>query len=177
MQLVLTELLSSRMRPPRGTSACGPGSEFVGVAYGPDIGDLVARDVEGEDGDGAAVVLDDQAGLAVDGAFEDGQGWFAGGEVGQVAGDLAGAFDGVRGGGGQAAAVGGDGGVGVEQGDEGGDVAGLPGVFEVADDGGLAGGRGLGGLGGADPAAAGGGQLAAGGRGAAPTMRAISVKG
>src|SRR3989442_1360432 len=83
-------------------------------------------------------------------------GWCAGGEVGQVAGDLLGAFDGVQGGGGQAAAVGGDGGVGVEQGDEGGDVTGLPCVFEVADDGGLAGGGGRGGVGGADAAAAGG---------------------
>jgi hypothetical protein len=41
------------------------------------VGDVVARDVEGEDGDGGAAPLGDQAGLAVDGAFEDGQGWCA----------------------------------------------------------------------------------------------------
>src|SRR6185437_3377534 len=145
----------------------GPGPEFVGVAYGPDAGDLVVGDVEGEDGDGGAVVLDDQAGLAVDGAFEDGQRWCLADQAGQVAGDLLGAFDRMQGRGDQAAAVGGDGGVGVEQPDEGGDVLGLPGVLEVADDGGLAGGGSRRGVGGTDAAAAGGGQLAAGGRGAA----------
>src|SRR6185312_6703486 len=148
-------------------SAGGPGPELVRVADSPDVGDVVACDVEREDGDGAAVPLGDQAGVAVHGSFEDGQGWSASGEVGQVAGDLTGAFDGVQGGGGLAAAVGGDGGAGVEQGDEGGDVPGLPRVLEVADDGGLPGGGGRGWVGGADAAAAGGGQLAAGGRGAA----------
>jgi hypothetical protein len=58
------------------------GSGFVGVAYGPDVADVVACDVEGKDGDGGAVLLGDRAGLAVDGAFEDGQGWCAGGEAG-----------------------------------------------------------------------------------------------
>jgi hypothetical protein len=40
-------------------SACGPGSELVGVPYGPDAGDAVACDVEGENGDRGAVVLGD----------------------------------------------------------------------------------------------------------------------
>src|SRR4029077_19208633 len=77
------------------------------------------------------------------------------------------AFDRMQGRGDQAAAVGGDGGVGVEQADEGGGVGGLPGVLKAAEDGGLAGGGGRRGVGGADAAPAGGGQLAAGGRGAA----------
>src|SRR5262249_58073655 len=107
------------------------------------------------------------AALAIDGGCEDGQVRRIAGELGQVAGDLLGAFDRVQGGGSPAAAVGGDGGVGVKQADERGDVAGLPRGFEVTDDGGLAGGGRRGGLGGADATAAGGGQLAAGGRGAA----------
>jgi hypothetical protein len=131
------------------------------------VADVIVCDVKGEDGDGGTVPLGDQAGLAVDGAFEDGQVGCVDGEIGQVAGDLLGALDGVQRGGGPPAAVGGNGGTGVEQGDEGGDIAGLPGGFEVADDGGLAGGGGRTGVGGADAAAAGGGQLAAGGRGAA----------
>ena len=68
------------------------------------MADVIAGDVEGEHGDGGAVVLGNQAGLAVDSAFEDGQGWSAGGEVGQVAGGLLGALDRVQGGSGQAAA-------------------------------------------------------------------------
>jgi hypothetical protein len=101
---------------------------------------MVVSDVEGEDGDRGALVLGDQAGLAVDGAFQDRQRWCAGDEIGQVTGDLLGAFVGVQGGGGQTAAVRGDGRVGVEQGDDGGDVTGLPGSAEVADDRGLPGG-------------------------------------
>jgi hypothetical protein len=50
------------------------GRSLSGVAYGTDVADVIAGDVEGEDGDGGAVVLGNQAGLAVDSAFEDGQG-------------------------------------------------------------------------------------------------------
>src|SRR5581483_2937102 len=38
-------------RPSGRASAGGPGAEFVGVADGPDVGDAVVGDVEGEDGD------------------------------------------------------------------------------------------------------------------------------
>ena len=52
-----------------------PGAELVGVADGPDAADAVAGagvgEVEREDGHHDAVLLDDQAGLAVDGAFEE----------------------------------------------------------------------------------------------------------
>src|SRR5262249_31783060 len=91
------------------------------------------------------------------------------GQAGQVGGDLAGALDGLEGGGDQAAAVGGHGGAGVEQGDQRGDVLGFPGPFEGADDGGLAGWGGCGGGGGAGAGggAGGGGQVGAGGGGAA----------
>src|SRR5215469_13392050 len=119
--------LRARAQGRLAASACSPGPELVGVADGPDAGDAVAGDLEGEDGDGGAVELGDQAGLAVDGAFGDGQVWCMGGEAGQVASGLLGAFDGVQGGGDQAAAIGGDGGGGIEQSDEGGDVPGLPG--------------------------------------------------
>jgi hypothetical protein len=37
------------------------------------VADVIVCDVKSEDGDGGAVPLGDQAGLAVDGAFEDGQ--------------------------------------------------------------------------------------------------------
>src|SRR5215469_15762680 len=54
-------------------SACGPGPEFLGVAYGPDVLDPVAGDLEREHGNGDVVLLGDQAGLAVDHALQDRQ--------------------------------------------------------------------------------------------------------
>src|SRR5438874_5935448 len=65
---------------------------------------------------GDAVQLSDQAGLAVDRALQEPHvAGCSGGEVGQVAGDLLAAFDGVERGAGETAAVGGQRGVGVEQ--------------------------------------------------------------
>jgi hypothetical protein len=81
-------------------SACDPGPELVRVAYDPDVADVIVCDFKGEDADGGAVPLGDQAGLAVDGSLEDGQVRRVDGQVGQVAGDLLAAFDGVQGGGG-----------------------------------------------------------------------------
>jgi hypothetical protein len=109
-------------------SARGPGAELVGVAYGPDVGDLVTGDLEGEHRDGDAIVLGDQAWLAVDRAFEDGHSWCAGGEVSQVAGDLLATVNRVQRGAGQAA-VGDHRRSGVEQADEGFDVPGFPGFL------------------------------------------------
>ena len=54
-------------------SACRPGPELVGVAYGPDVLDPVACDVEREHRHGDAVLLGHQAGLAVDRAFQERQ--------------------------------------------------------------------------------------------------------
>ena len=50
----------------RRVSAGRPGPELVGVADGPDVGDPVACDLEREHRNGDAVLLGDQAGLAVD---------------------------------------------------------------------------------------------------------------
>ena len=161
----------------RLASACGPGAEFVGVAYDPDVLDPVACDLEREHGDGGAVVLGYEAGLAVDGAFEECHaGGLAAGDVDPGAGDLVGAFDGVQEGDGEAAAVGGGGGGGVEQGDQGVDVLGFPGLLEGPDEAGLAAGRGAGGCAArmrrrAEEASW---RQAAGVR---PTMPAISAKG
>src|ERR1700742_3741022 len=116
-----------------GWSAGGPGAEFVGVADGPDVGDLVVGEVEGEDGGDGPLVLADQAGLAVDGALEEGQVGDAPGQVGQVGGDRAGALDGGERGGDHTAAVGDDRGVGVEQANDRVDVLGFPGSLEVAE--------------------------------------------
>jgi hypothetical protein len=82
--------------------------------------------VEREDRSGDAVVLGDQAGLAVDPALQEPQAGFPAGDAGVEAGDLLGASDLVQRGGGQAAAVGGHGGAGVEQADEGARCPWLP---------------------------------------------------
>jgi hypothetical protein len=58
--------------------------------------------------------------------------------------DLLATLDGAQEGGGEAAAVGDRGDVGVEQADQGADVLGFPGRLEVADQVGLPGGRGRG---------------------------------
>src|SRR6185312_1912317 len=135
--------------------------------YGPDVADVAAGDVEGEDRDDGPAVVRDQARLAVHGALEDGHARRADGQVGQVAGDLLGALDRFQRGGGEPAAVRGERDVRVEQRDERGDVVGLPGVLELAYDGELPVGGGRRGPGVADPAASGGGKLPARGRGAA----------
>jgi hypothetical protein len=125
-----------------GVSAGGPGPELAGVEYCPDAGDLAACGLERVHRYGDVVVPGDQAGLAVDGAFQEPD--IAGrcaGEIGQEAGDLLAAFDGAQ----RGAAVTGQRGGGVEQADEGADVLGFPGLLEVPDDGGLAGGGAAGG--------------------------------
>ncbi len=117
-------------------SACRPGAELVGVADGPDVLDPVAVDVEREHRHGDAVLLGYQAGLAVDRALQDRHVSGAPfGQVDNVARDLLAALDRVQRGGGEAAAVGGHGGAGVEEPDEGADVLGCPGLLEVPDDG------------------------------------------
>jgi len=128
-------------------SARGPGAEFVGVAYYPDVLDPVACDLEREHRHGDAVLLGHQAGLAVDGAFQERHvAGFTVGDFDPGARDLLAAFDGVQEGGDEAAAVGDGRGAGVEQADQGVDVLGFPGLLEGPDDAGLAGGRGGGGL-------------------------------
>src|SRR5215813_8470051 len=137
-----------------GASARCPWPELVGVADCPDVLDPVARDVKREHRHGDAVLLGHQPGLAVDRALQDRQAGCPAGDVEAGAGDLLGAFDRAeRDGADQAAAVGDHRGVGVEQADEGADVLGFPGLLEGADEAGLPGGRGRGGLGGADAAA------------------------
>src|SRR5204863_53854 len=74
-----------------------PGAELIGVAHRPDVRDLVVRDLEREHGHGDTVLLGHQAGLAVDRALQDRQAaGYPAGEVGQVAGHLLAAFDGVK---------------------------------------------------------------------------------
>ena len=121
----------------------GPGAEFFWVADDPDAPDAVGCDVEGEDGDDDAVLLDDEAGLAVDGALEERRvAGDAATDLDPGAGDLLGPLDRLEEGNGEAAAVGGGGGVGVEQADQRVDVLGFPRPLERPDDAGLAGGRG-----------------------------------
>src|SRR6266568_8647629 len=99
----------------RRGSARGPGPEFLGVAYYPDVFDPVAGDVEREHRHGDAVFLSDHAGLAVDRALVERH--VARRPVGELdpgARDLLAAFDGAQEGQGEAAAVGGRRGVGVE---------------------------------------------------------------
>src|ERR1700692_4900304 len=52
-------------------SARRPGPEFLGVAHDPDVLDPATCDVEGEHCHGDAVLLGQQAGLAVDRAFQE----------------------------------------------------------------------------------------------------------
>src|ERR1700689_2291994 len=129
-----------------------PGPEFLGVEYYPDVLDPVACEVEGHRRHGAAVLLSDEAGLAAYRALQDGQAGCPADEIGVGARDLLAAVDRLEHGADQAAAVGDRGGAGVEQADEGADVSGFPGLFEVPDDTGLPGRRGGGRLGGADAA-------------------------
>jgi hypothetical protein len=95
--------------------------------------------------------------------------------VDSVAGDLLGAFGRAGQGAGQAAGVADRGGAGVQQADEGADVAGFPCPLEGPDDGGLPGGGSRGGLRGAD-AAAGRGASWRQAAGVRPTILATSAK-
>src|SRR5215471_15917111 len=138
----------------RPASARRPEPELVGVPYCPDVLDPVPCDVERGHRHGDAVLLSDQAGLAVDRALQDRQAGCPvdGGE--HVARDPLGAFDRAeRDGVGQAAAVGDHGGGGIEEADESVDVLGFPGLLEGPDDAGLAGCRRRGSLRRADAAA------------------------
>src|SRR5260370_25833612 len=125
--------LSTRRRSVRR-----PRPEFLGVAYGPDVLDPVACDLDGAHRHGDAVLLSDQAGLAVDGPFEERP--VAGcpaGDFDPGARDLLAAFDGAQECSGEAAAVGDRRSVGIEQADQGVDVLGFPGLLEGPDDAGL----------------------------------------
>src|SRR5262249_39175408 len=113
----------------RRASARRPGTQFLGVAYCPDLLDPVAPDVEREHRHGDAVLLSHQPGLTVDRALQDRQAGCPAGDVEAGAGDLLGAFDRAeRDGAGQATAVAGRDGTGVEEADEGVDVLGFPGL-------------------------------------------------
>jgi hypothetical protein len=152
-------------------SARSPRTELVGVAYDPDALDPVAGDIEREYRHDCAVLLSHQAGLAVDRALEKRR--VAGRAVGEFdpsARDLFVAFDGVQEGQGEAAAVGGRCGIGVEQADEGIDVLGLPGPLEVTDDLGALGDRSRWSLRGTKATAGRRGQLATGRRGTADDL-------
>jgi hypothetical protein len=84
-------------------------------------------------------LLGHEAGPAVDRALQDRQAGRQAGDLDQVARDLLAAFDRAERGADQAAAVGGHGGAGVEDADQGVDVLGLPCVLEVPDEAGLPG--------------------------------------
>ena len=134
-------------------SACRPGPELVGVAYCPDVLDPVSCNVERVYRHDDAVLLDHQAGLAVDRAFQDRQGGRPIGEVDAGARDLSTAPDRSGQGAGKAAAVGTRRGIGVEQADQAVDILSLPCLPELSDDAGLPGCRGRKSLRGADAAA------------------------
>jgi hypothetical protein len=108
-------------------SACHPGPEFLGVADCPDVLDPVVGDVEREHGYGDAVLLTNQAGLAIDRALQEGQARCPAGDIEGGASDLLGAFDRAGQGDGEAAGVGGCRGARVQKADKGSDVLGLPG--------------------------------------------------
>src|SRR5271156_579878 len=119
-------------------SACRPGPEFLGVAYGPDVLDPVAGDLEREHRHGDAVLLGDQAGLAIDRALQESQARCPADDIEGGAGDLLAAFDRALGDRADEAAGVGDGrGAGIQEADEGRDVPGFPGLFEVPDEAGL----------------------------------------
>ena len=115
-------------RPDRDgrASACGPGAEFVGVTHDPDVPDPVASDVEREHGHDQAVLLGHQAGLAVDGTFQERhRADCPVRDFNPGTRDLLAAFDRVQEAGGEPAAVGDGRGAGVEQADQGVDVLSL----------------------------------------------------
>ena len=122
-------------------SACRPGPELLRVPYCPDVLDPVACDLEREHRHDA-VELGRQAGLTVDRTLEDCGVDCPADDPGVEARDLPGTLDRAQGGGNESSAIGGRGGVGVEDVDEGIDVPGFPCLFEVPDEAGLAGWRG-----------------------------------
>ena len=96
--------------------------------------DPVACEIEGHHRHGDAVLLTDEAGLAVNRALHHGQTGCPVGEIGGGPRHLLAALDQLEHSADQAAAVGDRGGAGVEQADEGADVAGFPGLLEVPDE-------------------------------------------
>src|SRR5271169_2110740 len=117
----------------RRASARRPGPELLGIEYYPDVLDPVACEVEGHHRHDDAVLLSDEARLAVYRALQDCQTGCPAGEIGGGAGDLLAALKQLEHGADQAAAIGDRGGAGVEQADEGADVPGFPGLLEVPD--------------------------------------------
>jgi len=108
--------------------------------------DPVACDVEREYRHDDAVLLGDQAGLAIDRALQESQARCPADDIEGGAGDLLAAFDRALGDRADEAAGVGDGrGAGIQEADEGRDVPGFPGLFEVPDEAGLPAGRGRGG--------------------------------
>src|SRR5262245_19904574 len=74
---------------PRGRASVGrPGPEFLRVAYGPDVADPAADDLERHHRLGDAVTPRHQAGLAVDRAFQERDVGLPGGDVEHQASDL-----------------------------------------------------------------------------------------
>src|SRR5829696_6189119 len=63
--------ITARMRP--SSPGARPWPQLLRVAHRPDARDPVARELEREHGDGDAVLLADQAGLAVDRTLQDGE--------------------------------------------------------------------------------------------------------
>jgi hypothetical protein len=168
-------------RPPGGSprrraSASRPRPELLRVAYCPDVLDPVAGDVERDHYHGDAILLSRQAGLTVDGTFQDRQVGCPAGDIDDGARDRLAAFDGAEYGADQAAAVGDRGGVRVEEADERIDVLGFPCLLEVPDYVCLLGCRSRRSLRRMDAAAGRRGQLATCRR-LRPTISATSVKG
>jgi MFS family permease len=170
LELALSLKAGRMVQAKRCGSARGPRAELVGVEDAPDVGDLVARDLERHHHHGHAVQLGHQAGLTVDRALEHGHVRYRTGPFDIEARDFLGAFDRVQDGRDHSAAVAGRRGVRGQQADEGVDVPSLPGLLEGPDDAGLVGGRGRGSPRVADAAAGRGGQLTAGRRGPADDL-------
>src|SRR6516162_1009875 len=116
--------------PPLGR----PGSELLGVAYRPDVGDPAGGHSEREHRGGRAASLNHQAGLPVDRAFQDRHVGYLAGDAEGVPRQLLAAFDRAERSGDHTTAVGGHHGVRVKQPDEGVDVLGLPCLLEIPDD-------------------------------------------
>jgi hypothetical protein len=96
--------------------------------------DLAVCDIERQYRHGDAVQLGDQAGLAVDGAFQERQAGCHPGNFDAGERDLLAAFDRAEPGGDEAAAIADRCGAGVEEADEGVDVLGFPCLLEGPDD-------------------------------------------
>jgi hypothetical protein len=92
--------------------------------------DPVAEDLEREHCYGDAVLLGDQARLAVDRTLQERQSGCDAGDFGAGARDLLAAFDRAGEGAGEAAGVGDGRGAGIQEADEGSDVRGFPGLLK-----------------------------------------------